>query len=233
MSFHQKNLLLGSNMFKCFCVKWFLRQIGPWSFQIRCFGSSDFDGFVGMIFDGFPPPRKKHETYQIFRIFLLDLKWLWLFSVVFGGSRHLEEMILKKAARGWLDIDLLWGPMTWLTGQRLNRLMGSFLEIPCHRRWIMWIIEVYYVLFVLFVEPAEVGFFHAEFSFSGQLWATTTKSYWGFSGSWQDLIGQRQLVLVSWLFLASFEGLAFVNITVSQHLVSIFISIFGGFTEFC
>ena len=47
------------------------------------------------------------------------------------------------------------------------------------------------------------------------------------------MIGQRQLVLVSWLFLASFEGLAFVNITVSQHLVSIFISIFSGFTEFC
>ena len=157
----------------------------------------------------FPPQTKKHETetYQIFRIFLLDLKWLWLFSVVFGGSRHLEEMILKKAARGWLDIHLLWGPMTWLTGQRLNRLMGSFSEIPWYRRWIMWIIEVYYVLFVLFVEPAEVG----------------------LSGSWQDLTGQRQLVLVSWLFLASFEGLAFVNITVSQHLVSIF----SGFTEFC
>lgn len=34
-----------------------------------------------------PPPKKKHETYQIFRIFLLDLNWLWLFSVVFRGSR--------------------------------------------------------------------------------------------------------------------------------------------------
>ena len=79
------------HMFKCwcFCVKWFLSQIGPWSFQIHSFGSSDFDGFVGMIFDGSPPPpkKKKHETDQIFRIFLLDLKWLWLFSVVFGESR--------------------------------------------------------------------------------------------------------------------------------------------------
>lgn len=155
----QKNLLLGSNMFKAFSIKWFLSQIGPWSFQIHCFGSSDFYGFLGMIFDG-SPPKKKTWNHQIFRIFLLDLKWLRL-KLFLGGRRlcHFEEMILKKAARGWLDIDLLWGPMTWLTGQRLNRLMGSFLEIPCHRRWIMWIIEVYYVLFVLFVEPAEVGCF--------------------------------------------------------------------------
>ena len=181
-----------------------------------------------------PPPQKKTWNHQIFRIFLLDLKWLRL-KLFLGGRRlcHFEEMILKKAARGWLDIDLLWGPMTWLTGQRLNRLMGSFLEIPCHRRWIMWIIEVYYVLFVLFVEPAEVGCFMLIFLVPDGVSATTTKSYWGSSGSWQDLIGQRQLVLVSWLFLASFEGLAFVNVTVSQHLVSIFISIFSGFIEFC
>ena len=49
-----------------------------------------------------PPPKKKHETYQIFRIFLLDLTDSDFFQLFLGGRGfcHLEEMILKKAARG-------------------------------------------------------------------------------------------------------------------------------------
>lgn len=116
-------------------------------------------------------------------------------------------MILKKAARGWLV--LLWGPMT---GQRLNRLIADFWKCPCHRRWIMWIIEEVNIIIsdniyiMCFVEPAEVGFFMLM-SFSGRPWATTTKSYWSFSGSWQELIGQRQLVLVFGCFLPLLKGL--------------------------
>lgn len=114
-----------------------------------------------------PPPKKKHETYQIFRIFLLDLTDSDFFQLFLGGRGlcHLEEMILKKAARGWLDIDLLWGPMTWLTGQRLNRLMGRFLEIPCHRRCIMWIIEVYYVLICIICGTGRSWIFSCWFFF--------------------------------------------------------------------
>ena len=67
--------------------------------------SMDFLGWFLMV------PPKKTWNHQIFRIFLLDLKWLRLKLFLGGrGLCHFEEMILKKAARGWLDIDLLWAP---------------------------------------------------------------------------------------------------------------------------
>lgn len=175
------------------------------------------------------PPKKKTRNLSDFQNFPAWPKMtLTFFSFFWGVAPPWGDDFEESGS--WVTWHrLAIGPHDMADRAKAEQVDGQFFGNPVPQAMNMWIIEVYYVLFVLFVEPAEVGFFHADFSFSGQLWATTTKSYWGFSGSWQDLIGQRQLVLVSWLFLASFEGLAFVNITVSQHLVSIF----SGFTEFC